>query len=276
MKDREQAESAKLQKTIGIYLLAAFGFSWLIWLPLLANRQWGQSLPVLPQQYYLGSFGPLAGSVAAALMTGGLRGVKAWARRTFSLGFPVKWLIIAVALPAAYGAAAILAHYFVTGGWPEWSGFGITEKLPGFNVFQTAGVWMLTFGIGEESGWRGYLLPELNKRFSILKASLIVAGVWMLWHLPAFGFNPNYMEMGVGIIGWAIALAYGSVLLAWICRGSNWSILPVVLWHGGFDLLTASDQAGTVMAAVCSMLVIVHGILLSRKLGREKAEGSDG
>lgn len=77
------------------------------------------------------------------------------------------------------------------------------------------------------------------------------------------------MEMGFGVIGWAISLTYGSILLAWLCRGSRWSIIPVVIWHGGFDLLTASDQAGEVMAMVCSMLVIIHGVILSRRLSRE-------
>ncbi|MNV86345.1 hypothetical protein D3C71_1803720 [compost metagenome] len=90
----------------------------------------------------------------------------------------------------------------------------------------------------------------------------------MLWHLPAFGFNDNYLEMGFGIIGWAISLTYGSVVLAWITEGSRWSIIPVILWHGIFDTLTASDQAAEVMAMVCSMLVIIQGVLLMRSMGR--------
>lgn len=38
--------------------------------------------------------------------------------------------------------------------------------------------------LGEEVGWRGYLQNELNKRFPLLKASLIVGVIWSLWHLP--------------------------------------------------------------------------------------------
>ncbi|MNW20079.1 hypothetical protein D3C71_2203060 [compost metagenome] len=60
------------------------------------------------------------------------------------------------------------------------------------------------------------------------------------------------------------------MLLAWLTRLGNWSVLPVIIWHGGFDLLTASDQAAEVMAMACSMLVIIHGLLLMRRLAAER------
>ncbi|MCA1740702.1 MAG: CPBP family intramembrane metalloprotease [Actinobacteria bacterium] len=34
--------------------------------------------------------------------------------------------------------------------------------------------WVLTAGIGEESGWRGYALPKLQNNMSALSATLIV------------------------------------------------------------------------------------------------------
>ncbi|WP_052098712.1 CPBP family intramembrane glutamic endopeptidase [Paenibacillus stellifer] len=262
-----EARSDRLRLTV--YLSVTFGFTWLCWLPLLANRQWAAGLPVLPGQFYLGSFGPLTGAASAELLTGGIRGAKDWLKRLFSPAFPRRWLWIAVLLPLAYGAVSVLVHRMVTGSFPELGRFGLTSDLPaGFNLWQTSLTWMLTFGIGEESGWRGFLLPKLRKRRSLFGSALIVAAVWMLWHLPAFGFNDNYLEMGFGIIGWAISLTYGSVVLAWITEGSRWSIIPVILWHGIFDTLTASDQAAEVMAMVCSMLVIIQGVLLMRSMGR--------
>jgi membrane protease YdiL (CAAX protease family) len=38
----------------------------------------------------------------------------------------------------------------------------------------------------EEPGWRGFLLPELQKRFRPLAATLILSLFWGLWHLPFF------------------------------------------------------------------------------------------
>ncbi|MDT3429112.1 membrane protease YdiL (CAAX protease family) [Paenibacillus forsythiae] len=272
MKPRLSQDPRQSRNRLILFLLIAFGFTWACWLPLLANRQLASDLPVLPGQFYLGSFGPFAGAAAAELYSGG-KGLGTWIKTLFSFSFPRGWLLISSGLPLAYGCIAILAHRFITGSFPDPSRFGLTADLPArFNIWETSLVWMLTFGIGEESGWRGFLLPELHRRRSLFSSALIVAVVWMVWHLPAFWFNESYLGMGFGVIGWAISLAYGSVVLAWICAGSRWSIIPVVIWHGIFDTLTASDQAGQVMAMACSMLVILHGIILMRTLGRRRAQ----
>lgn len=259
-------------KKIIIYIIVSYGVTWLLWLPLLINHMWKEHIPLLPAQFYLASFGPLIGAVITSLLFGGTKELKAWYRRTYSLRFPIKWLGIAILMPILYGMISIVVHRIALGVWPEWSRFGLTVKLPGFNILQTALVWVATFGLGEESGWRGFLLPELNKHYSLRISSLIVALIWIFWHLPAFFFNENYINMGPGMIGWAISLSFGSVLLAWLCNGSRFSVIPVLIWHGGFDLITASDDAAQVMAMVCSMLVIVQGIYLIRKMARSERQ----
>ncbi|WP_151736580.1 CPBP family intramembrane glutamic endopeptidase [Paenibacillus tengchongensis] len=270
MPARQKANPAALQ-SLAPFLSVTFGVTWLCWLPLLLNRQFTAGLPVLPGQFYLGSFGPLLGTLASVQMSG-RQGVRQWAKRAFSPAFPLKWLLLSAGLPLAYGAVAAAVHTLITGSPPDLNKFGLTSDLPaGFNVWMTSVVWIFTFGLGEESGWRGYLLPELHKRYSLSASALLVAGVWMLWHLPAFWFNESYMGMGFGVVGWAISISYGSVVLAWICAGSRWSLIPVIIWHAIFDLLTASDQAAEVMAMVCSILVIVHGILLMRTLSRRSS-----
>ncbi len=253
-----------------VYLMVSYGISWMIWLPLLINRLWGEHIPTFQAQFYLASFGPLIGAVIASLVSGGRKELKAWLMRTYSLRFPLKWLGIAVLMPILYAVTAAVVQRFLNGAWPDWSRFGLTGKLPGLNIVQTALVWIVTFGLGEESGWRGFLLPELSKRFSLRISALIVALIWMLWHLPAFMFNETYMNMGPGIIGWAVSLSFGSLVLAWLCQRSRFSVLPVLIWHGGFNLITAGDTSAQTIAMVCSVLVILQGAFLIGRLGRTR------
>ena len=74
--------------------------------------------------------------------------------------------------------------------------------------------------------------------------------------------------MGAGIIGWMLALVCGSFLLAWMTLGARGSIVPVLLWHAGFDLLTAADQSAGIIASTISAIVMVQGVLCGWLLWR--------
>ena len=50
--------------------------------------------------------------------------------------------------------------------------------------------WTLIQGAtGEESGWRGFLQPSLEKKFSVTKSSVIVGIIWGCWHMPLWLFS---------------------------------------------------------------------------------------
>lgn len=55
--------------------------------------------------------------------------------------------------------------------------------------------------LGEELGWRGYLLPKL-RMFLSDRASLIITGaIWGIWHLPIIVMGHNY---GTGYWGYPV------------------------------------------------------------------------
>lgn len=263
-----------------VYLAVTFVVTWAVWLPLALDHRYGAGLPTVPYQFLFASFGPLTGAVAASAYTGGSAGVRAWASRAFSVRFGRVWWWAAVAMPVGYVVIGYGAARVVDGRWPDWAEFGLTDKLPGLGAVGVAAVWLLTSGLGEEAGWRGWLLPALARRTGVLGASLVVAAVWITWHLPAFLFNPTYAAMGWGVVGWVIGLVAGSLLLAWMTQQARWSILPVLIWHAGFDLLTAADQSSGTIAAAISTVVIIQGVVaavLLRRTGRGRppARASD-
>lgn len=52
--------------------------------------------------------------------------------------------------------------------------------------------------LGEELGWRGYLLPKLRELHSDRIALVITGVIWGVWHLPAIVMGHNYGTNYVG------------------------------------------------------------------------------
>ena len=46
--------------------------------------------------------------------------------------------------------------------------------------------------LGEELGWRAFLLPRLTKRMSTRRAVLLSGLVWGVWHAPMIALGHNY------------------------------------------------------------------------------------
>ena len=91
-------------------------------------------------------------------------------------------------------------------------------------------------GIGEEIGWRGYLLPRLEKLG--LRSSLLVSGfLHGVFHLPALG-TIFYHSQGDPII--VIPLFLATLTMAGVCYGylrlTTGSVWPAALAHSAFNI----------------------------------------
>ena len=90
--------------------------------------------------------------------------------------------------------------------------------------------------LGEEYGWRGYLLPRLLP-LGQAKASLAVAAIWAPWHLPLLLVGLNYGGKNpFAVLGFMLALtAVLSLLLTRLFVIAGGSVLVTAVAHASFN-----------------------------------------
>jgi membrane protease YdiL (CAAX protease family) len=165
--------------------------------------------------------------------------------------------------------AVALAVQAIAGDAPDAGDFGRYTGLPAGNVVVIALVAVFVNGLGEETGWRGFAVPTLAPRLGPLGAALVIAPVWALWHLPYFFALQSYQSFNAfTIVGFLIGLVSGSIVLTWLYLGTGGSVLAVAIWHGLFNMATATAGATDLMASTVSALVIVMAVVVAPRLHR--------
>lgn len=89
--------------------------------------------------------------------------------------------------------------------------------------------------LGEELGWRGWLLPKLL-RYGQVNAIVISGVIWGTWHAPLILLGYNY-PMASGLLGMAMmtgmCILVGAIF-GWLRLRSD-SVWPAALAHGTFN-----------------------------------------
>ncbi len=91
--------------------------------------------------------------------------------------------------------------------------------------------------LGEELGWRGFLVPELSKVTSFGWVGFLSGLIWASWHMPLIigadyhGDNPTWYSIACFAI-MVIAMGY---VFAWI-RLKSGSVWPAMLLHASHNL----------------------------------------
>jgi uncharacterized protein len=222
--------------------------------------------------------------VASILMTGsihGMGGVIALLKRFLIWRVGWRWYMAALFLMPALQITAILLNAALTQTTIDFSpAYAYQIFGPSVNLVLLIGPFFLFDAIanGEEIGWRGYVLPRLQSRYSALASSLIVGVIWGFWHLPKFLSHWD----GVEFLFFMVSIVARSVLYTWLFNNTNGSLLMTTLFHASgntagilLPVATTAASGNLTISIIQAVLAVIVAAIVILKAGPERLSHSE-
>jgi CAAX protease family protein len=194
----------------------------------------------------------LAGLIMSAVIAG-RPGLREYFGRLGRWRVGAKWYALIFALPLSLCLLAIpISLFLVRDAHVASLSIEKLRELPERFLFI-----LLFIGLGEEPGWRGFALPQLQARHSPLVASLILAPIWALWHLPLIG-----NEFPWPIVPPFVLSVFGATFaLTWIFNGTNGSVLLPMLFHAAVNTVGAGLLFPLFSGSLLVLLWWIYGVI---------------
>jgi membrane protease YdiL (CAAX protease family) len=199
----------------------------------------GPSLAVVkgllpPVAMQLGAPSASIAGILLVIMEGRKGGLRELLGRFLIWRVGLRWWAIAL-LYGIVPSVGALYLFDLFGGPPvDWSGLP-----PLYTVVPLIIILTVLAGIGEEFGWRGFLLPRLQTRHNALVSSLIVGVAWAIWHTPMFFIEGTSQyelrqqgSLLPAILGYSLLVIVNSILFTWVFNNTRGSVLLAAVLHG--------------------------------------------
>lgn len=268
---RARMRSLAVSHPAAAFFAFTYLYSWLFWAP----AALGYDGVLGDVAIFVGVWGPAAAGVTVTWLLG--RSVRDWIRGMFHWRVARRWYGFALVVPAAIVAVVSVAF------------LALGEDLDGSLFGERAAMYvpMLIFvtlvgGGNEEWGWRGFALPTLLERNSPVRATLILGGLWAIWHLPLLAAMD---DLSHGLSGAELTLVLAATVVnivglaffyTFLYRHTG-SVLLAVLLHGSFNAangtLVLRDEIegnayATMQYCITATTVVVAAVLLWVSRGR--------
>jgi uncharacterized protein len=217
------------QRTGSISAILAFVALTFVWswnIGIFAQYSIAQS-PVMGTVFAIVSgFGPTLAGIAVVFLFSGRAGLNDWLTRCLNWRIDWRWYAVAFFLPPAIMLLALAIHAALGGTVPASPAIGhIPLAIANFGL-----VLLVGGPLGEEFGWRGFVLPALTAKLGWRSASLIIGVIWGLWHLPLF-FMASTPQAHMPIVWFIVSTIAQSVMFAWVFRHTGQSVVPALVMH---------------------------------------------
>ena len=293
----EQEPGQRRGGALLIYIIVAFGWTWVGWIvPLVAADRQGYILPtianlpdliesgfqgsehiLLSVLFQLAVYGPFVGGLVATWLEDGVAGVRGLLRSMGKWQVGLKWYGVVIGIALLLPLIPLLVGVLTGLSGLASASFGMF--LP-FLVYQ-----ILTSGLGEEPGWRGYLLPRLQERFASRRAVWVLGFIWAAWHYPFTIADTlsNMVDMPVPamVIASVVSLAVFTMSIVGITYLYVWfynhtqSVFLAIGFHALTNVFPALllEGGNTTLALMQALMPWVVVIILERAIGKTRFPG---
>ncbi|WP_165045282.1 type II CAAX endopeptidase family protein [Dysgonomonas sp. ZJ709] len=167
---------------------------------------------ILPQ------WSPALAAILVVLVQGGRINVKSLLMKIAFKNLNMRWLLIALVIPLIICCLSYVIFSFV-----EHKQLVIPVLCRSGGNYSICLLAAIFGSYGEEIGWRGFMLPQLLKKYSLFLSSLIVGVFWGLWH---FKFQTPLIT-----VFYLISVIEFSLIISWLCSKTKGNILVAIVFH---------------------------------------------
>lgn len=165
---------------------------------------------------------------------------------------PVRYEAWAYLLPLFYSFPVYLATWLSIGGSLAFTAFAAESSAAfGFPHWPRTATWLLalpayasvgvlgsmTRALGEEIGWRGFLLPRLVGRAGFTRGCLLSGCIWAIWHYPLLLFadyNAGTPRL-YALTCFTVMVIGAAFIFGWF-RLKSGSLWPAAMLHASHNL----------------------------------------
>lgn len=220
-------------KKTSIFLVMTFSWSWTFWsigLQYLADGINQESIGKFLIFFFTGVYGPTISGIITTAIFDGFAGVLRLLKKLFIWNVPFKNYLYLILLPILFVMIGIGLYNIFIGGIGRFDGMAFLS-IP---TILWAGFY--AGPLGEELGWRGFLLPELQKKYTNLKSAIIIGCIWFVWHIPLWWAPFGTLVSGESIsflpvLTYFVMLICLSIIITWLVIHSKGSVLIALLFH---------------------------------------------
>lgn len=265
------------------YCILVFSISWGLKYLYSVIRSGG----VLPYLNFslIAQFGPSIAAVILISVTDGTEGLLKLARNIVNWRESGWWLILAASFEFVMFGFITVMYFLKYGAFQDTGGISFITAV--LMLLSTFFIGLFRWGLAEEIGWRGWMFPKLQVKYSAFTASVIGAVIITLWHINPFYIAEHFIvQESPYIIGYfpdtveRLIISIPIVLvMTYIYNNTKGSLLPMIFFHSASNTsyfwikdvfgITGTDFFRTYFFFILIIIFVVFTILVLKQ--RKKA-----